>query len=373
MMNITKENIDELNAVIKAKVGPDDYKERVESALKQHQKKVNMPGFRPGKVPVGMVKKMYGKAIMVDEINRLLNDSLHNYIKENKLEVLGSPLPKDDLQFDWDNQTEFEFQYDLGLAPQFKVEVSSKNKFTRYSVRIDEPLVDKWVNDLCRRYGKWNSPETSGEMDYLFGDFVQLDTAGNIQDGGIFKKGTTIILEKIKDANAKKQLIGLKKDDAVTVDMKAIAKDTAEIATMLGVDATAAAGVSSPFRFTVSSIGHMAPADVNQELFDKVYGPGTITTAEEFRNKVRAEMENMFSADSDQKLKNDIRKSMMENIKISLPDEFLKRWLVAANEKPVTIEQVNAEYDTYAKSLRWELITNKLIKDNNIKVTGEEV
>src|ERR1035437_1042162 len=175
-MNIIQENIDELNAVLKVKVVADDYLPKVETALKDYQKKANIPGFRPGKVPTGMIKKMYGKSIMVDEINKLLNDSLYNYLNENKIEVLGNPLPKPDNKIDWDNQQDFEFLYDMGLAPQFQVELSPKDKFIYQTVKIDEALINKYVTDIAKRYGKVELVVVSGEGDLLTGDFVELDS-----------------------------------------------------------------------------------------------------------------------------------------------------------------------------------------------------
>ncbi len=218
-MNITQENIDELNALLRVKVVAEDYLPKVESAIKEHQKKAAMPGFRPGKVPTGMIKKMYGKSILVDEINKLLNDSLYNYLNENKIEVLGNPLPKtdSDLRIDWDNQKEFEFLYEMGLAPKFNVELSTKDKFTYKTVKIDEELINKYVSDIAKRYGKVETSEISAEGDMLNGDFVEVDAAGQIVAGGIFKTAS-LFLDRITDATVKKALVGLKKEDKVVLD-----------------------------------------------------------------------------------------------------------------------------------------------------------
>ncbi len=371
-MNITQENIDELNAVLKVKVVADDYLPKVESALKEHQKKASVPGFRPGKVPTGMIKKMYGKSILVDEINKLLNDSLYKYLHENKIEVLGNPLPKADSQIDWDNQKDFEFLYEMGLAPKFNVELSAKDKFAFKTVKIDEELVNKYVTDVAKRYGKVEQVEVAAANDLLTGDFVELDANGEILPGGVFKTGS-LFLERVKDENVKKQLIGLKKDDKVVLESQKIFESPADLAALLGIDQAAAAAFTAKLQFSVKSVSHLAPAEINQEFFNKIYGEGVVSSEEEFRAKVRQELATMFVNDSDRKFYNDVVEHLMNKINFDLPKDFLKRWIVAVNEKPVTVEQVEAEFDGYAKGLKWQLIENKLIKENNIQVTKEEV
>lgn len=372
-MDITKENIDELNAVLKVKIGPQDYNNQVESALKNYQKKVQMPGFRPGKVPVGLVKKMYGKSILVDELNRIISDSLHKYITDNQIEVLGNPLPKATNDgIDWDNQKDFEFLYELGLAPQFSVELSNKDKFVYELVKIEPSLTEKYVNDIAKRYGKVTYPETSEGSDLLMGDFVELDAAGGILAGGIFKS-SSLALDRVKDETEKAKLIGIKKEDKVTVDVKKLSDNLTDVAAMLGIDKAKAAELTSSFQFTVKNIGRVMPSELNQELFDKVYGPGAVTTEEEFRNKINEELRGMYAGDSERKFYNSVVDALMGKVNIKLPDDFLKRWITATNEKPVTLEQVSAEYEGYANGLRWQLIENKIIKDHGVTVTHDEV
>jgi trigger factor len=371
-MNITQENIDELNAVLKVKVVADDYLPKVESALKEHQKRASVPGFRPGKVPTGMIKKMYGKSILVDEINKLLNDSLYKYLHENKIEVLGNPLPKADTTIDWDNQKDFEFLYEMGLAPKFNVDLSPKDKFAYKTVKIDEELVNKYVTDVAKRYGKVEQVEVSTAVDLLNGDFVELDASGEILPGGVFKTGS-LFLERVKDEQVKKQLIGLKKDDKVVLEAKKIFENPADLAALLGLDKEAAAAFTANVQFTVKSVSHLAPAEINQEFFNKIYGDGVVNSEEEFRAKVRQELGTIFVNDSERKFYNEVVEHLMNKINFDLPKDFLKRWIVAVNEKPVTAEQVEVEFDGYAKGLKWQLIENKIIKENNIAVTKEEV
>jgi trigger factor len=370
-MNITQENIDELNAILKVKVVAEDYLPKVEGALKTYQKKANIPGFRPGKVPSGMIKKMYGKSIMVDEINKLLNDSLYNYINENKLDVLGNPLPKADADVDFDNQKDFEFIYEMGLAPKFNLELSAKDKFTYTTVKIDDDLVNKYTTDIAKRYGKVEQVEVSAEGDLLNGDFVELDANGEILAGGIFKT-SSVFTDRLKD-ETKKAFIGLKKDDKVVVDAQKISENATDLAAMLGVDKAVAETLTSKFQFTVKGISRLAASEINQEMFDKIYGPGAVNSEEEFKAKIREELGAMFVNDSERKFYNDVVDYLMNKVNFNLPTEFLKRWIVAVNEKPVTLDQVDAEFDNYAKGLKWQLIENKIIRENNIAVTNEEV
>jgi trigger factor len=371
-MNVIQENIDELNAVLKVKVMAEDYLPKVESALKEHQKKASLPGFRPGKVPTGMIKKMYGKSIMVDEINKLLNDTLYNYLHENKIEVLGNPLPKADNKIDWDNQNEFEFLYEMGLAPKFNVDLSSKDKFYYETVKIDEELVNKYLTDLAKRYGKVEQVEVAAESDLLTGDFVELDTNGEILPGGIFKTGS-LFLENVKDAATKKAFIGAKKEDKIIVDAQKLSETTDGLATLLGIEKNMAETLKSKFQFNVKGISRLIEAEINQDFFNKIYGEGVVNSEEEFKAKVRQELGNLFKNDSERKFYNDVVKHLMEKINFDLPTTFLKRWIVAVNEKPISAEQVEAEFDNYTQGLKWQLIENKIIKENDIKVTKEEV
>lgn len=371
-MNIIQENIDELNAVLKVKVVANDYLPKVETALKDYQKKASIPGFRPGKVPTGMIKKMYGKSIMVDEINKLLNDSLYKYLHENKIEVLGNPLPKADSVIDWDNQQEFEFLYEMGLAPKFNVDLSPKDKFTYQTVKVDESLVNKYVTDIAKRYGKVENVEVSEETDLLNGDFVELDANGEILAGGIFKTGS-LFLDRVKDEATKKALIGLKKEDKVVLDAQKLSENATDLAALLGIDKEKAENLNAKLQFTVKAISRLAAAEINQEFFSKIYGEGNVTTEEEFRAKIKDELAGMFVNDSERKFYNEVVEYLMNKINFNLPTEFLKRWIVAANDKPVTFEQVDAEFENYSKGLKWQLIENKIIKENNLQVTNEEV
>jgi trigger factor len=372
-MNFTKQQVDDLNAIVKVKVQEEDYASAVEKILKDYQKKANMPGFRPGKVPVGMIKKMYYKPVLVDEINKLLNQKISGYIQENKLEVLGQPLPRiaDDSTIDWDNQKEFEFAYDLGLSPKFEVDLSHKEKFNYYLVKVEDRLTDKYVNDIAKRYGKLINPEVSESGDLLFGDFQEVDANGQNVEGGV-SKTSTLALDTIKDEAIKKQFVGISKGASVTIDPKKAAGNPADMAAMLGITQDAAQQLNNPVKFTITNISRMEPAELNIEFFKKVYGD-EVNTVEQFRERVNEELKGMYLAESERKFKNDVVLRLVKSLNLNLPDEFLKRWLVAANEKPVTLEQVSSEYKNYSDALRWQLIENKILQSNQINVSNEEV
>ncbi len=370
-MNISKKDIDSLNAEIVINLGPADYEGKVTEAIKKVQRNAAMPGFRPGKVPVGLIKKQYGTSILVEELNKILNDSLHNYINDNSIEILGNPMPKEQQPVDWNNQKDFTFTYELGLAPKFDIKVDDSHSFTYKKVKIDEELVEKYLKDVRRNYGKSVNPEVAGEKDVLFVDIVELDAEGNIVPGGIFKS-TSIGIDRLKNESIKPKLIGLKKEDKLTVNVNELYETALDKSISLGIDKEAAEAFNGNIQLTVKNIARLEDAELNQELFDKLYGAGKINSEEEFRNKIKEELGLMFNQDSDRDLRKEIEKTLVTKLNLPLPDEFLKRWLVAVNEKPLSAEQLEKEYPEYANAMKWRLIENKIIKDNNIAVSAEE-
>jgi trigger factor len=370
-MNITKHEIDNLNAEIVISLTPNDYEERVNEGIKKVQKQANLPGFRPGKVPAGLIKKQYGTQILVDEINKLLNDTIHKYIEENKLDILGNPLPKDQTSVDFANQKEFEFVYQLGLAPDFKVELDNKKTFTYKTVKVDDALVDRYLNDVRRNHGKALHPDTAGEKDTLFVDINELDEDGSIRAGGVFKS-SSVTVERLPNESAKAKFIGAQKGDKIVINANDLYASATDKGVSLGIEKADAETFNANLQLTVKNISRLEEAELNQELFDKVYGEGKINSEEEFRNKIREEIALMFQADSERFLKAEVEKKLVEGTNLNLPDNFLKRWLKAANEKPIADDDLEREYPEYAKAMQWRLIENKIIKDNDIKVTAEE-
>ncbi|MBL7902221.1 MAG: trigger factor [Bacteroidia bacterium] len=370
-MNISRNSIDRLNAEITISLSPNDYEAKVNEGIKKVQKQVSMPGFRPGKVPNGLIKKQYGTQIMVDEINKLLNDAIYKYIEENKIEILGNPLPKDQTKVDFETQKEFEFVYELGLAPEFNVTLDSKSTFVYKTVKVDDELIEKYLKDVRRNYGQAVYPEIAGEKDVIFVDINELDESGNIKAGGIFKS-TSLSAEKINNKTSASKLIGLKKGDKLVLNIDELFETALDKSVTLGLEKEQAENAHCNIQITVKNISHIEDAELNQELFDRIYGAGKINGEEEFRNKIREELNLMFSADAERFLKTEVEKALVEKLNFELPDAFLKRWLTVVNEKPITQEELESDYPNYAKAMKWKLIENKIIKDNEIKVDQNE-
>lgn len=370
-MNISKKDINALNAELSITLTPADYETKVDNAIKKVQKQAAMPGFRPGKVPVGLIKKQHGKSILVDEINKILNEALYNYINENKIEILGNPMPKEDSTIDFDNQTEWTFNYELGLSPQFDVKLDNSQSFVYNTVKIDDELVEKYLKDVKRNYGKPSNPEVAEAKDVLYIDIVELDADNNVVAGGIFKS-TSIGIDRLKNEAAKAKLTGAKKEDKIIINANELYDSAVDKSISLGIDKEVAEKFDANLQLTVRNIARMEDAELNQELFDKLYGAGNINSLEEFKEKIKSELALMFAQDTDRKFVETVEKTLVEKLNITLPDDFLKRWLMAVNEKPLTKEQLEAEYPAYAKSMQWKLIENKIIKNNNIAVSIDE-
>ncbi|ACU05279.1 MULTISPECIES: trigger factor [Pedobacter] len=373
-MNITQEKINDLNAVVKIKIAPEDYTEKVDKSIKEQAKKANLPGFRKGMVPAAHIKKMYGRSILVEEINNLLSETLNKHLTDNKVEILGQPLPvmDDTKEFKWDYTDEFEFDYELGLAPAIEVAITSKDKFTQYVVKADEETLAARIKNIRKSYGKMTNPEVSADDDVLYAELTQLSADGSVFEGGITATGS-IRLDQVTDKKILKSLIGLKKDDVVELDVqKAFDKNEVVIAKLLNISEEDAKDLQSKFRVTVKNVNRLEEADLNQEFFDKLFGAGVVTDEAGFKTKITEEIESMFKQDADRKLQNDIYTKLIESVKMELPDEFLRKWLKATNEK-LTDEELTEGYDDFAKNLKWTLIENKLIKDNNIEIKYEDV
>jgi len=268
-MNIVKNDIDSLNAEIKISLGPADYELKVSEGIKKIQKQSKMPGFRPGKVPGSLIKKQYGNQILVEEINKILNDAIYKFIEDNKLDVLGNPLPKDQASIDFVNQTEFEFIYELGMAPNFSINLDSSYVFSQKTVKVDDELIEKYVKDVRRNYGKPTNPEVSSEKDVVFVDINELDESGVIKTGGIFKS-TSLSYERIKNENTKTKLLGLKREDKITIPINELYETAIDKSVSLSIDKDLAEQTNGNFQLTVKNISRLEDAELNQELFDKV-------------------------------------------------------------------------------------------------------
>lgn len=362
-MNITKENIDALNAVVKVDITAEDYQEKVASVLKDYRKKANIPGFRPGQVPMGLVKKQYGKSVMVDEVNKLLQESLNNFLAEEKLDVLGNPLPKLEENFDWDAEN-FSFEFELGLAPEINVDLSA-GKITKYNIVANDELIDKEVENLQNRFGNVISQEEVAENSTIKGVFVNEEKE--------IEAVATLVLEDIKGKLNTKKFVGSKVGDVLELKTKNLFNEDLKLATSLGLKLEEVEGLEIPVTFKIDEISYTEPADLDQELFDKIFGEGVVSTAAELRQKIKEDAEGQFVQQADQYLLNAITENLIENTSFDLPKEFLIKWLERAGEKPLTEEEAAAEYDKSEKGLRYQLIEGKIMADNDVKVDFQEL
>lgn len=370
-MNITKQDIDSLNAEITISLVPTDYEHIVTEGIKKVQRQASMPGFRPGKVPMGLIKKQYGTQILVEEINKLLNETIYKYIEENKIEILGNPLPKNQTAVDFTNQKDFEFTYQLGLAPHFDITLDNNSAFTYKTVKVDEELIEKYLKDVRRNYGKPVNPDVAGEKDVVFVDINELAADGTIAPGGIYKS-TSVSYERLTNEKAKAKLLGVKRDDKIIIPINELYETALDKSVSLGIDKELAETVDCNLQLTVRNISRLEDAELNQELFDRIYGAGVITSEEAFKNKIREELGMMFRGDSERFLMSEVENKLIEKTNLQLPDSFLKRWLMTVNEKPISQEELEKDYPNYAKAMQWRLIENKIIKDNGITVAAEE-
>ncbi|MEJ6734334.1 MAG: trigger factor [Flavobacteriales bacterium] len=368
-MNITQEKIDALNAKLKISVEAADYQEKVEQVIVNYRKTASVPGFRKGKIPMGQVKKMIGKSVLIDEVNKLLQEAIYKHITDGKLDVLGNPLPLT-TEVDWDNDSDFSFEYEMGMAPEFSVPLDQKGKFDFFKIVADTKMVDHYTTDMAKRYGKMTQPEKSALTDLMMVEFFQLDDSGAVLEGGV-NHTSSVALDIVLNKKVQKSLVGLQKDSEVVVRIN---KDFSNDAHhMLNISKEEIEVLDADFKLLIKSISRMEPADLDQDLFDKVFGKDEIKTAKAFKAKIKEEVEKSFVSESDNKLKNDVILHLIKKVKLDLPDEFLKRWLVASNENGLTMEQVEQEYSQYSDSLKWQLIENKIIKENDLEVKNEDV
>ena len=363
-MNITKENIDALNAVIKIDIVAEDYQAKVAELLADYRKKADIPGFRKGHVPMGMIKKQYGKSIMIDEVNKLLQESLNKFLAEEKLDILGNPLPRMREDFNWDEEI-FSFEFELGLAPEFDVNLNSKKKVNQYSIIATNELIDKEVENIQIRYGKMSPRDIVTDMTSVTGTFINEEKEIN--------KKSTILIKDIKGKTNLKKFIGNKVSDIIQLETKGLFLDEHKLETVLGVPHEDIHDLDIKVNLTIEEISETIPADLDQELFDKLFPDGSIKSVTEVRTKIKEDAEKQFNQQGDQQLLNAVTEHLVENTKFDLPSSFLKKWLATAGEKELSIEQAEEEYAKSEKGLRYQLIEGKIMKDNDIKLDYTEL
>ena len=375
-MNVSLQNIDKVSALLTIKLEKADYQEQVEKSLKNIRQKAQVPGFRQGMVPMSLVKKMYAKSVMAEEVNKLLSERVYGYIKENNLSILGEPLPNVDKQpqIDFDTMEEFDFLFDIALAPEFKAEVAATDKVDYYTVDVTDEMVDNQIKSYTQRNGKYDQVDAYQENDMLKGLLAELDEAGNTKEGGIQVEGAVMMPSYMKSEAQKAIFAAAKVNDVLTFNPnEAYEGHEAEIASLLKIEKEAAAEVKSNFSFQVEEITRFVEGDLNQELFDLVFGKDVVTTEEEFRAKVKESIAAQFVADSDYKFLIDVRKVIEAKVgKLEYPDALLKR-IMLLNNTDKGEEFVNENYDKSVEELTWHLIKEQLVQQAEIKVEQEDV
>ncbi|MFT5102626.1 MAG: trigger factor [Candidatus Latescibacterota bacterium] len=363
-MNITKKDIDKLNAVVTVEISKDDYASKVKSILENYRKTANIPGFRKGHVPMGMVQKQYGKAVLLEEVNKLLQESLHKFLTEEKLNVLGNPIPKNEADINWDVE-DFSFAFDLGLAPEFEVEVKAKKAITSYKIVADDTMLLNQVKSIRKQYGKLIAKDTVAKGDEITGTFTS-------EENNINKK-TTLTTEEIKGKKHLSALVGAKVGDTVVLKTKGLFADDHLNEKHFEVAHDKAHDLNIEVSFKIEEINTREMAVLDQELFDKLFGKDVVTSETELKEKIKEDAERQFEQQSDQKLLNDVVESLIENTKFDLPDDFLQRWIQISAENPMTKEEAKTEYDRSEKGLRYQLIEGKLRAAHNLQVSFEEL
>lgn len=368
-MKIERSEMKDLQAVVTMTVEPADYKEQVEKELKDLRHKVNMPGFRPGMVPAGLVKKMYGKGVLADTLNKVIGEQLSKYIDDEKLNVLGDPLPNDEKtpDMDLDNQDTFTFAFDIAVAPDFDAKLTAKDKIKHYNITVTDEMVDNQVKSYADRFGDYVEADKVEASDMLKGKMVEA------KEGGLEKEDAVLTPAYIKDKKIQKLFIGKKIGDVITFDPAKAYENEAEIASLLGVKKEELDAHKGDYNFTIASITRHVPAKIEAELFAKIYGENAPKDEAEFRAKVKAEIQSNMDEDSKYKFGLDTKEAILKKVaKMELPAEFLKRWVKATN-KEMKEEDLERDFPKMLDELKWHLAKDQLMKHFDIKVEQDDV
>lgn len=374
-MNVVLKNIDAVNAIVTITISKDDYAEKVEKKLKEYRKKANIPGFRPGMTPMNLVKKMYGKGILAEEVNQLISDTLYNHIKENNLNILGEPLPNETEQkpVNFDSEEDFEFVFDLAIAPELDINLTSKDKVVYYDITVNEEMVNNQIKSYTSRFGSYEQTDEVAENDVIKGQLLELNADKKVNEAGIKVADAVLSPVHIKDAKQKKAFVGAKKGDVITFNPQKAMENEADLASFLKISKDAVKDVTADFSFEIQQITRYNESPVDQSLFDKVFGEGKVKDEKEFRALITEGVKGSYVSDSDYKFGIDAKEVLVKKLdKVVFPEAFLKRWVLAANEN-LTAETVEKEFDLMLNDLKWYLIKNQLAKANACKVEKEDI
>ncbi|MDP3397906.1 MAG: trigger factor [Bacteroidales bacterium] len=365
-MKITQKNVDDLTMVVTMNIEKDDYKEKTKKILSDYRKNADIKGFRKGMAPMGMIEKMHGKSAMLDAVNNLISDGLNNYITDNKINILGEPLPHEDEKknIDWENDTEFEVSFDLAIAPKIELELSSKDKITYYEPNITDEEKAKFRSNLLRQFGTLVNTDAIEEDDFIIADLIQGETR---------IEGTYVALRSIADKKIKKSFIGKKSGDELTIDVNKAFENETDRAAMLKIKKEELATIEPNYTVVVKEVKRFAEAEVNQDFYDKAFGAGNVKSEEEFDSKIVDRIKSEFAQESDYRFMLDAREALIEKAAIALPEQFLKRWLHNANEGKFTMEEIEKDFGLFLKDFRWQMIRQFITNEQKIQITREHL
>jgi trigger factor len=373
-MKVEKQVIDPVNAVVKVQLEKADYQEKVENTLKNYRKKANVPGFRPGNVPAGLIRKMYGKAVLADEVQNAVSEALYNYIRDNQLNILGEPLPSESQALiDFDTQEDFEFAFDIALSPELDFTISKKDSVPVYSIKVTDEMVAEQAKNMAVRNGSYVPAETSEEGDVVKGMLIEVQADGKVGVEGISVEDAVMMPRYFKNEDEKTKLVGLSVGDTVVFNpAKAYDNAETEMASLLKLPKEMAKTVTSDFTFEVKEITRYKDGEMNQALFDQLYGEGNVKTEEEFKAKVRESMEAQFVPESDYRFMVDAEKALVKKLDgVVFPAAFLKRWMIQTQKGEA--DKIDGDMPKMINDLKWHLMKEKIVKDNNLTVTEEEL
>lgn len=371
-MEVVLNQIDELNATLTVNVADSDIEERVEKTLKDYRRKANVPGFRPGNVPFGLIKKMYGQAVRVEELNKTVSNAINDYIVENKLNVIGDPLPNESQkQIDLENK-EFSFVFDIALAPEFEVKLSKKDKLTKYVITVDDEMVNSEIERYKQRMGEVADIKKSTEKSILKVDMIELTENGEVKENGLELVDSSISVNVIKDEKIKKELVGIEADTIKDIDIKLAYPNETELSSLLGIAKEELENTSNLFRITVKLVREYKAGELNQKLFDAVYGENEVKSEEEFVAKVKEDLIATHSRDTNYKLSLDAKDKVVKKTEVALPEAFLERWIKASNQE-LKEEELKNEFPRFLEHLKWTLIKTNIAKANELKVNNEDL
>jgi trigger factor len=361
-MQVTRKDVDALNAVITIAIDQADLGPKVDSVLTSYKKRANIPGFRKGNVPMGLIRKQYGQAVKADEVNKMLQESLSNYISKEQLALLGNPLPVEKTDFDWEAET-LAFDFELGLSPEFDLKLKGRKAIIHYQVEADKKMIDNQIERMRSQYGSLHPLETVEAGAELTATFTGED----------IEKKSTFSLDDVKSAAQKKKLIGAKVGDAISLKTKGLFKDDHKLMHVLGVDHDRAHGLNVEVTCTIEEINKRELADLDQDFFDKVMGKDVVKNATELKDKLKADAEKQFVTQADQKMLNDVTEYLIDNTKFSLPDTFLKKWIQQSGEQVLSEEEAASEYEKSERGIRYQLIESKLVSQYDLKIDMDQI